>query len=34
MTGGGPGYATTTMEFLIYETGFNRVTSAPPPSTV
>ena len=24
MTGGGPGYATTTMEFLIYETGFNQ----------
>ena len=22
MTGGGPGYATTTMEFLIYQTGF------------
>jgi len=22
--GGGPGYATTTMEFLIYETGFNQ----------
>jgi ABC-type sugar transport system permease subunit len=24
MTGGGPGYATTTMEFLIYQTGFNQ----------
>jgi len=24
MTGGGPGYATTTMEYLIYETGFNQ----------
>lgn len=24
MTGGGPGYATTTMEFLIYRTGFNQ----------
>ena len=24
MTGGGPGYSTTTMEFLIYQTGFNQ----------
>lgn len=24
MTGGGPGYATTTMEFLVYQTGFNQ----------
>ena len=24
MTGGGPGYATTTMEFLIYQTGFTQ----------
>jgi ABC-type sugar transport system permease subunit len=24
MTGGGPGYATTTMEFLIYQTGFDQ----------
>ena len=24
MTGGGPGYATTTMEFLIYQTGFSQ----------
>ena len=24
MTGGGPGYSTTTMEFLIYKTGFNQ----------
>jgi ABC-type sugar transport system permease subunit len=24
MTGGGPGYATTTMEFLIYQTGFQQ----------
>jgi ABC-type sugar transport system permease subunit len=22
MTGGGPGYSTTTMEFLVYQTGF------------
>jgi multiple sugar transport system permease protein len=35
MTGGGPGYSTTTMEFLIYQTGFNRRrSSARPPSTV
>ena len=24
MTGGGPGYATTTMEFLVYQTGFDQ----------
>jgi len=24
MTGGGPGYSTTTMEFLVYQTGFNQ----------
>jgi len=24
MTNGGPGYATTTMEFLVYQTGFNQ----------
>ena len=24
MTGGGPGYATTTLEFLVYETGFQQ----------
>lgn len=24
MTGGGPGYATTTMEFLVYQTGFQQ----------
>jgi multiple sugar transport system permease protein len=24
MTGGGPGYSTTTMEFLVYQTGFSQ----------
>jgi len=30
MTGGGPGYATTTMEFLIYEPASIKVTLARP----